>query len=78
MDGEECGRNGCKGILEEKPQELEGCSCHLHPPCAYCVNKVGCCPICEWNTLDSLNTRVMLFEKYETIKKEKNKRRNTR
>lgn len=61
---DQCNRNGCKGTLYEREQEISDCSCHLgHPPCDYCVNQIGCCPVCGWNEIDSLGTRTMLTEK---------------
>lgn len=47
--GETCGRNGCKGILEtEDTEDLNGCSCHISPPCSYCMLP-AICPDCEWS-----------------------------
>lgn len=48
MKGEECNRNGCKGIIDE--HEKEGCcSCHINPPCSYCVDAAEYCPECGWD-----------------------------
>lgn len=48
--GELCNRDGCEGILEKDTCE-EGCSCHLHPPCSYCMADV-ICPECNWSSED--------------------------
>jgi hypothetical protein len=62
MPQEWCGRNKCTGILYNKIQDGE-CTCHINPPCYYCVNTIGCCPVCGWNEVDSLGTREVLIEK---------------
>jgi hypothetical protein len=45
-EGDRCKENGCNGVLEWG--EVEGCSCHIHPPCSACVNNVLVCPKCGW------------------------------
>lgn len=35
--GEKCPDKKCNGILETTLDG--GCSCHIHPPCSYCVSK---------------------------------------
>jgi len=48
LKGETCNRGGCIGIIDE--YEKEGsCSCHINPPCSYCVNSSEYCPACEWD-----------------------------
>ncbi len=47
--GEVCNRYGCKGIIEEGAKEGDGCSCHIHPPCSYCMESVEYCPECGWD-----------------------------
>ncbi len=65
IEQEMCGRNGCTGILYRKHRGGQ-CLCHLgYPPCSYCVNSIGCCPKCEWNEVESLGVRRVLFEKEE-------------
>ena len=38
---------GCRGVLEYPP--VENCSCHLHPPCTACVERVLTCNECGWD-----------------------------
>lgn len=60
-DGEICGRNGCQGTIVENPGE-GGCSCHICPPCGYCVNMQYNCDTCDWNSEDE-------DKYYESLKK---------
>jgi hypothetical protein len=48
---ETCGRNGCIGIIERMDDD-GGCSCHINPPCSYCVDATFICPVCDWNEVD--------------------------
>jgi len=68
--GELCNRDGCKGIIEE--HEKEGsCSCHINPPCSYCVDDAHYCPECDWQGIDDQKSHGnVFFEKaafYEKI-----------
>lgn len=46
--GEMCNRDGCKGVVDE--YEKDGCcSCHIDPPCSYCVEPNAFCNTCGWN-----------------------------
>lgn len=45
--GERCRRHGCKGYIEQRKKGP--CSCHLHPPCASCVENREYCPVCDWD-----------------------------
>lgn len=45
-EGEICGKDDCKGILELGP--VENCSCHLNPPCPGHTNQGLICPVCSW------------------------------
>lgn len=45
--GEVCGRNNCKGVIENIEPE-GGCSCHIRPPCGYCTTPREFCPNCDW------------------------------
>ena len=47
-EGEVCGRDGCKGVLEEFNIH-DGCSCHINPPCSYCTYPGEYCPKCNWS-----------------------------
>lgn len=46
-DGAVCGRNGCGGIIQERP--IENCSCHISPPCGACTTPREWCPVCDWS-----------------------------
>ena len=49
-EGDPCQIEGCKGrvVIEE----VEGCSCHINPPCSRCVDAGLVCNECyeeyEW------------------------------
>jgi hypothetical protein len=45
-EGETCGRDGCKGVIEY--QKPDNCSCHISPPCHSCVSVALHCPECDW------------------------------
>lgn len=49
LEGEQCNRNECKGILEEHDSD-GGCRCHISPPCSYCTTSREYCPTCEWDS----------------------------
>ena len=34
-EGEMCNRDGCTGTMQYK---IDGCTCHINPPCSACVN----------------------------------------
>jgi hypothetical protein len=46
-EGESCNRNGCTGIIELHP--IDGCSCHINPPCSACVGQTAFCQQCGWD-----------------------------
>jgi hypothetical protein len=49
--GDVCNRNGCTGIIDE--QETDGCcSCHINPPCSFCVDDRHYCPVCGWEAIE--------------------------
>lgn len=49
-EGDVCGRNGCEGVIEVHP--VEGCSCHISPPCSACTKPRNFCPECGWELAD--------------------------
>lgn len=49
-EGETCWRNGCQGVIELRP--VEGCSCHINPPCGACSTPAEFCPECGWEAAD--------------------------
>lgn len=50
--GETCGRGGCKGVIEE--HDVEGCSCHIDPPCSACTTPREYCEECDWQAKDDM------------------------
>ena len=47
LKGDICNREGCQGVIDE--YEGDGsCSCHINPPCSYCVESREYCPLCGW------------------------------
>lgn len=47
--GEVCNRNAdCPGIIKEKERQ-GSCSCHINPPCSYCVDDYHYCSLCGWD-----------------------------
>lgn len=57
--GEVCGRNGCKGIIDEHESET-GCSCHINPPCGHCTTPREFCPVCDWHHEEDPTTNYMI------------------
>jgi len=51
LEGETCNRNGCNGIIEQYSSD-SSCSCHINPPCSYCVDDRHYCPECDWHGKD--------------------------
>lgn len=49
-ESENCGRDGCDGIIETA--EAINCSCHIHPPCSACTTPRNFCPVCGWEEKD--------------------------
>lgn len=47
--GDICGRGDCKEIIVENyPDDMGGCSCHIHPPCSFCTFDAAYCDGCGW------------------------------
>lgn len=47
-EGDSCNRNGCDGIIVV--DDVEGCTCHLFPPCSSCTDPSRIhCNTCNWN-----------------------------
>lgn len=51
-EGDECNRGGCKGVMGFGP--VEGCSCHINPPCSRCVNNPCVCLACGEAVVDEM------------------------
>jgi hypothetical protein len=49
-EGAVCWRNGCQGVIALA--DVEGCSCHISPPCGPCTTPREFCPVCEWRAKD--------------------------
>lgn len=53
-EGERCQRDDgqgriCQGTIEHLPDpDLGGCSCHISPPCNYCLSIMPECTDCGW------------------------------
>ncbi len=50
LEGEVCGRQGCKGVIKERP--VENCSCHIAPPCGEHTEPREHCETCGWDARD--------------------------
>lgn len=53
-DGDTCrrlvGLQPCDGVIATHP--VEGCSCHIAPPCSQCTSPRNYCPSCDWQEKD--------------------------
>lgn len=45
-EGDACPYADCEGKLHYPP--VEGCYCHISPPCHNCVEQLLVCPDCGW------------------------------
>ena len=50
LEGDTCWRNGCQGVIAERP--VENCSCHNFAPCGACTTPREYCPTCDWDASD--------------------------
>lgn len=53
-EGATCWRNGCQGVIKERP--VENCSCHISPPCGACTTPREWCPECDWSAQEEERT----------------------
>lgn len=53
-EGATCWRNGCLGVIAL--HDVEGCSCHIAPPCGACTTPREYCPVCDWQARDEDDT----------------------
>ena len=71
--GEICNRNHykCKGVIDEYESELDGCSCHINPPCSFCTEDRNYCPECGWEGKDdvTINDYRSSIDKYTGVYK---------
>lgn len=58
-EGDPCLRNGCDGVIELLP--VEGCSCHIMPPCHACTAVREWCPKCGWEAYEEYATTINDF-----------------
>jgi hypothetical protein len=79
-EGDVCGINGCTGTFQILPPpfsfEGDGCSCHIAPPCGWCVSHEVRCTDCgllpadveiELDTLVSLDIQPVSCEPESNI-----------
>lgn len=59
-EGQTCWRNGCQGVVAVA--DVEGCSCHINPPCAACTTPREFCPMCDWRATDDTDYRFVPTE----------------
>lgn len=52
--GDVCWRDGCQGVIQKGGEG--GCSCHISPPCGYCVDPNEFCPVCGWEAQEETDT----------------------
>lgn len=65
--GDVCGRNGCKGIIDE--YEKDGCcTCHIVAPCTYCTTPNQYCPECGWDAKNEMDENIRKSEKESSNK----------
>lgn len=63
-EGAVCWRNGCQGVIALDP--VEGCSCHISPPCSQCTEPREFCGVCGWHASEEdehLNGFVITHDK---------------
>ena len=62
-EGDICARRGCSGVIEMHP--VEGCSCHIHPPCIACTASRNHCPVCGYEEAEEavINDHVVSVDK---------------
>lgn len=56
-EGDKCPDGGCGGTLGFK--DVEGCSCHISPPCHSCVNNPLVCLKCGWTNEDEPESKIV-------------------
>lgn len=45
-EGDKCPETGCDGVIHLPP--VEGCYCHINPPCSACTSNSLTCNRCGW------------------------------
>lgn len=51
-EGDACPCGDCDGVMDIRP--VEGCSCHIAPPCNACVENPIVCMVCGWTYGDEV------------------------
>lgn len=49
-EGARCWRDGCEGVIEV--HAVEGCACHINPPCGACTKPREFCDVCGWEAIE--------------------------
>lgn len=75
--GQQCGRNGCLGIIDEHVSD-KSCSCHISPPCSHCTEDRHFCPVCDWQGSDGEREHKLSEANKEYYKNEMEKWRKNR
>lgn len=60
-EGETCNRDGCVGVIETR--KVEGCSCHISPPCSACTSPRNYCNKCEWDESEDEKPQLPSYSK---------------
>ncbi len=55
---DKCPSHKCGGTLLFK--DVEGCSCHINPPCSSCVDNPLVCDVCGWEDDDAPNHKDII------------------
>lgn len=53
-EGDVCNRDGCQGTMGYP--EVEGCTCHISPPCGKCTENRLVCNVCGEEEQDARNS----------------------
>lgn len=65
-EGDTCGRDGCCGVIEFA--KVEGCSCHISPPCHACTSNLLRCPDCDWEAEEErFNDHILTVNKTSQV-----------
>ena len=62
-EGVVCGRNGCHGVISDRP--VDGCSCHISPPCSACTTPREWCAECGWSAEEE--ERAFYFNNFRCV-----------
>lgn len=51
-EGDDCNRSGCFGFGVMGFDDVDGCTCHISPPCGACVENPLICDVCGYGPDD--------------------------